>query len=77
MDFENTAEFSREYQAGQNCLCDEEHMFSCPKGHSRAVDQIPEDVMEFGQALSQLIENAVRLSMKNQFLGYFTSVFLM
>ncbi len=29
-DFENTSEFSREYQARQNCLCDSEHMFHCP-----------------------------------------------
>ena len=29
-DFENTSEFSRNYQARQNCLCDSEHMFNCP-----------------------------------------------
>lgn len=29
-DFENTSEFSRSYQAEQNCLCDSEHMFNCP-----------------------------------------------
>lgn len=29
-DFENTSEFSRTYQAHQNCLCDSEHMFNCP-----------------------------------------------
>ena len=29
-DFENTSEFSRHYQAEQNCLCDSEHMFNCP-----------------------------------------------
>eukprot|EP00092_Neocalanus_flemingeri_P041841 GFUD01045573.1.p1 GENE.GFUD01045573.1~~GFUD01045573.1.p1 ORF type:complete len:198 (+),score=57.72 GFUD01045573.1:132-725(+) len=28
--FENKAEFSRKYQASQNCMCDTEHMFSCP-----------------------------------------------
>ncbi len=28
--FENTSEFSRTYQARQNCLCDSEHMFNCP-----------------------------------------------
>merc|ERR1712037_231299 len=28
--FENRAEFSRNYQASQNCMCDTEHMFSCP-----------------------------------------------
>lgn len=30
MDFENTASFSREYQAAQECMCDAEHMFECP-----------------------------------------------
>ncbi|XP_026485136.1 neuroendocrine protein 7B2 isoform X1 [Vanessa tameamea] len=29
-DFENTAAFSREYQLSQRCMCDGEHMFSCP-----------------------------------------------
>jgi len=28
--FENKAEFSRKYQASQSCMCDTEHMFSCP-----------------------------------------------
>lgn len=30
MDFENSASFSREYQAAQECMCDSEHMFECP-----------------------------------------------
>merc|ERR1711990_1057657 len=29
-DFENNAEFSRQYQASQSCMCDTEHMFNCP-----------------------------------------------
>jgi hypothetical protein len=29
-EFDNTAEFSRNYQAQQQCLCDQEHMFNCP-----------------------------------------------
>ncbi|KAG7158227.1 uncharacterized protein LOC121878928 isoform X2 [Homarus americanus] len=28
-DFENTAGFSRDYQALQDCMCDTEHMFEC------------------------------------------------
>ena len=28
--FQNKAEFSRKYQASQTCMCDSEHMFSCP-----------------------------------------------
>nr|CAG4638730.1 EOG090X0DEG [Cyclestheria hislopi] len=29
-EFENTAAFSREFQAAQDCMCDTEHMFDCP-----------------------------------------------
>lgn len=29
MDFENTAAYSRDYQASQECMCDGEHMFDC------------------------------------------------
>lgn len=29
--FENTAEFSHEYQSEQECMCDREHMFACPE----------------------------------------------
>ena len=32
--FENKAEFSRKYQASQSCMCDSEHMFSCPEQSS-------------------------------------------
>merc|ERR1711874_193230 len=30
-EFENKADFSQKYQAAQNCMCDTEHMFSCPE----------------------------------------------
>lgn len=33
-EFENTAAFSREYQLAQRCMCDGEHMFSCPPDSS-------------------------------------------
>lgn len=29
-EFSNTADFSKEYQASQECMCDNEHMFACP-----------------------------------------------
>ncbi|KAA0189439.1 hypothetical protein HAZT_HAZT009969 [Hyalella azteca] len=29
-EFQNTAAFSRNYQAMQECMCDTEHMFDCP-----------------------------------------------
>lgn len=29
-DFFNSADYSKEYQASQDCMCDSEHMFNCP-----------------------------------------------
>nr|XP_049696398.1 neuroendocrine protein 7B2 isoform X2 [Helicoverpa armigera] len=37
-EFENTAAFSREYQLAQRCMCDEEHMFSCPPDSGADLD---------------------------------------
>ncbi|XP_026732915.1 neuroendocrine protein 7B2 [Trichoplusia ni] len=37
-EFENTAAFSREYQLSQHCMCDGEHMFSCPADSSSDLD---------------------------------------
>ncbi|XP_077287399.1 neuroendocrine protein 7B2-like [Arctopsyche grandis] len=34
--FENTAEFSHEYQSEQECMCDREHMFACPEENNAA-----------------------------------------
>lgn len=45
--FVNTAAFSREYQAAQDCMCDTEHMFGCPS--SSRHDEI--------NALAQSIQN--------------------
>jgi len=40
-DFDNTADFSREYQAQQQCVCDQEHMFNCAeKQANSAVDSL-------------------------------------
>lgn len=58
-DFENTAEFSRQYQTSQNCLCDEDHMFACPANHRKAGDNMPNDVEEFSAALDALLDKAV------------------
>ncbi|CAB3223846.1 unnamed protein product [Arctia plantaginis] len=37
-EFENTAAFSREYQLAQRCMCDGEHMFSCPPDSGSELD---------------------------------------
>lgn len=34
-EFDNSAEFSRNYQSQQQCLCDQEHMFNCPSKHTQ------------------------------------------
>lgn len=34
LNFENTAAFSRDYQASQDCMCDGEHMFDCPSSNN-------------------------------------------
>lgn len=45
LEFENTASFSREYQAAQECMCDSEHMFECP---SNAAQDQPNGQQNFG-----------------------------
>lgn len=40
-EFENSAEFSRNYQASQICICDQEHMFNCP---DKRADEIEESL---------------------------------
>ncbi|KAG5895101.1 hypothetical protein JTB14_036376 [Gonioctena quinquepunctata] len=44
VDFENTASFSRRYQASQDCMCDTEHMFECPNSNSMDDDNV--DMMD-------------------------------
>ncbi|XP_005188705.1 neuroendocrine protein 7B2 [Musca domestica] len=45
-DFENTALFSREYQAAQDCTCDSEHMFDCAGQDSSAGNSEMASTME-------------------------------
>ncbi|CAG9766960.1 unnamed protein product [Ceutorhynchus assimilis] len=53
-DFENTASFSRSYQALQDCMCDTEHMFDCPSnGNSDSMDIARVD---FGRLLQQSLK---------------------
>jgi hypothetical protein len=50
--FDNTAEFSKAYQEAQNCLCDQEHMRSCPVSHEQIVENMPDDVNELSDAIN-------------------------
>lgn len=45
-EFDNTAAFSREFQAGQECMCDTEHMFECSSNAQN--DEMP-DIDRFVQ----------------------------
>lgn len=48
-EFENTAAFSREYQLAQRCMCDGEHMFSCPPDSNSDLDlRFPEHHKNLG-----------------------------
>ncbi|XP_003379763.1 neuroendocrine protein 7B2 [Trichinella spiralis] len=57
-DFENTAEFSRVYQTNQDCLCDEDHMFTCPAHHLRAAETVKDSLNEFDDALQALLASS-------------------
>lgn len=47
LDFENTAAFSREYQAAQDCMCDGEHMFNCPSQQQNEAAQMDSHLESF------------------------------
>jgi hypothetical protein len=47
-EFENTAEFSRNYQAQQQCLCDQEHMFNCASKSSTEEDDLEQALAKNG-----------------------------
>ncbi|EDW54938.1 neuroendocrine protein 7B2 [Drosophila sechellia] len=57
VDFENTAIFSREFQAAQDCTCDNEHMFDCSEQDSADVgaekgdlnSAVEQYIMQMGQ----------------------------
>ncbi|VDK85135.1 unnamed protein product [Litomosoides sigmodontis] len=54
-EFENSAEFSRNYQARQMCICDQEHMFNCPD--KRMDDDLEESLQNIldGQGLHKTL----------------------
>merc|ERR1711936_1153674 len=62
--FENKAEFSRKYQAAQDCMCDTEHMFSCP---DPAMDNVYKQQDEIGLVFPDLKRKTEELT--NPFLA--------
>ncbi|XP_018329916.1 neuroendocrine protein 7B2 isoform X2 [Agrilus planipennis] len=68
-EFENSASFSRKYQAAQDCMCDSEHMFDCPNPvvssgpDNSGIDSF--DPLEF----NKFLEGAIQMEAKeNPFL---------
>lgn len=57
-EFENTAAYSRNYQASQDCMCDTEHMFDCPNPSGPIVDEPinPIDEMEFNRFMQHALK---------------------
>ena len=51
--FENKAEFSRKYQAAQDCMCDTEHMFSCP---DPAMDNVYKQQVRYNRLVGKIIQ---------------------
>ncbi|KAJ8913420.1 hypothetical protein NQ315_017163 [Exocentrus adspersus] len=58
-DFENSASYSRRYQAVQDCMCDTEHMFDCPNLNGELVDD-PMDSMDDIQ-INQIMQHSMKM----------------
>lgn len=56
-DFENTSAFSRDYQAAQECMCDDEHMFNCPPKKNVNTD----DPLDFDSDVKMLLSKQFEL----------------
>jgi len=44
-EFDNSADFSRNYQSQQQCLCDQEHMFNCPSKNTEEYEEGLEEML--------------------------------
>lgn len=59
--FVNTAEFSRQYQSSQDCMCDTEHMFDCPStSRQDEINALAQSIQNEGlsdQAIDKIMEN--------------------
>lgn len=66
-DFENTAAFSREFQASQECMCDGEHMFDCRASkNSETGRQLNNDLKSYFAKQLQLSEHKNLVAKKFQ-----------
>jgi len=53
--FENTAAFSRAYQASQDCMCDTEHMFDCHASSQESDDEEGPDNNGMGRSSNSFL----------------------
>lgn len=53
-DFENTSDFSRNFQAQQKCICDTEHMFNCPASGNDQAPPVQHKAGDAGIFLSEM-----------------------
>lgn len=66
--FENTASFSRRYQAAQDCMCDSEHMFDCPSPPDSSSEDDTIDALndlEFNRFLQRTMQDDSSFQHKN------------
>ena len=60
-DFANSAKFSKDYQASQECMCDTEHMFSCPgNSDENELETLARSIQNEG-----LMDNTINKIMEN------------
>nr|CAG4648879.1 EOG090X0DEG [Polyphemus pediculus] len=62
-EFENTAAFSREFQAAQDCMCDTEHMFDCPASSKNSVNG--KNRISAKAATANMVDTAIRKIMSD------------
>ncbi|CAH1173466.1 unnamed protein product, partial [Phaedon cochleariae] len=58
-EFENSASFSRRYQAAQDCMCDTEHMFECPNPGSMSEGDSMDLMDDFG--FNNMLQQTLKL----------------
>lgn len=65
-EFENSAEFSKEYQSSQECMCDSEHMFSCPGNtDENELETLARSIQNEGLTLDNTLNHLMETMDKN------------
>ena len=65
-EFENTADFSKEYQSSQECMCDSEHMFNCPGNNDEnELETLARSIQNEGMTLDSTLDKIMTNMDKN------------